>query len=164
MLRDKNLIPLSHQHQHVLALCVRLDRAMHAGDIDLEAWQAEIQQLCEAEILIHFAAEEQALFPVAVAFPSTRPLVDELLTEHTILRDFFTRATERTLDTHALEEFVEKLAHHIRKEERLLFEDLQKVMDPQALADLGAALGVALQGATKTCSLPNPATRLRPKS
>ena len=28
MLRDRNLIPLSHQHQHALALCVRLDRAL----------------------------------------------------------------------------------------------------------------------------------------
>ena len=27
MLRDKSLIPLSHQHQRALALCVRIDRA-----------------------------------------------------------------------------------------------------------------------------------------
>jgi len=45
MLRDKNLIPLSHQHQHALALCVRLDRALQAGEVDAEAWQAEIQQI-----------------------------------------------------------------------------------------------------------------------
>ena len=45
MLRDKALIPLSHQHQHCLALCVRLDRAIQADDVDLEAWQAEVQQI-----------------------------------------------------------------------------------------------------------------------
>ena len=28
MLRDNNLIPLSHQHQHALALCVQIDRAL----------------------------------------------------------------------------------------------------------------------------------------
>jgi len=50
MLRDKALIPLSHQHQHCLALCVRLDRALQAGEVDLEAWQAEIQQIFEQEI------------------------------------------------------------------------------------------------------------------
>jgi hypothetical protein len=27
MLRDKGLIPLSRQHQHALALCVRIERA-----------------------------------------------------------------------------------------------------------------------------------------
>ena len=63
MLRDKNLIPLSHQHQHCLALCVRLDRAIQAGGVDLEAWQAEIQQMFEQEIAFHFAAEEKELFP-----------------------------------------------------------------------------------------------------
>ncbi len=57
MLRDKNLIPLSHQHQHCLALCVRLDRAIQAGEVDLEAWQAEIEQMFEQEITFHFAAQ-----------------------------------------------------------------------------------------------------------
>jgi len=40
MLRDKNLIPLSHQHQHALALCVRIERASPISADDLEAWQA----------------------------------------------------------------------------------------------------------------------------
>ena len=31
MLRDRNLIPLSRQHQHALALCVRLDRDLKSG-------------------------------------------------------------------------------------------------------------------------------------
>ena len=42
MLRDKNLIPLSHQHQRALALCVRIDRAQPIPDADLLTWQAEI--------------------------------------------------------------------------------------------------------------------------
>ncbi len=71
MLRDKNLIPLSHQHQHCLALCVRLDRAIQAGDVDLEAWQAEIQQIFEQEITFHFAAEENELFPAAARLSGT---------------------------------------------------------------------------------------------
>ena len=78
MLRDKALIPLPHQHQHCLALCVRLDRAIQAGDVDLEAWQAEIQQMFEQEITFHFAAEEKELFPVAARFSELQPLVQEL--------------------------------------------------------------------------------------
>ena len=42
MLRDKNLIPLSRQHQHALALCVRIERAIQAGEIDTQAFQSEI--------------------------------------------------------------------------------------------------------------------------
>ncbi len=163
MLRDKNLIPLSHQHQHVLALCVRVDRAVQAGEVDLEAWQAEIQQIFEQEIAIHFAAEEEELFPAAARFPQVKPLVEELVAEHTALRDFFARAAGRALDGAGLQTFVEKLAVHIRKEERQLFEEMQRLMSPQELAALGTALEKALADASKACILPTAATRLRPK-
>ena len=104
MLRDKNLIPLSHQHQHCLALCVRLDRAIQAGGVDLEAWQAEIQQMFEQEIGFHFAAEEKELFPAAARFSELQPLVMELVTGHVLLRDFFSRAAARKLRVTELQE------------------------------------------------------------
>ena len=69
MLRDKSLIPLSHQHQRALALCVRIDRAQPIPDADLQAWQEEIEQHFEQEIKFHFAAEESVLFPAARGFP-----------------------------------------------------------------------------------------------
>ena len=163
MLRDKNLIPLSHQHQHCLALCVRLDRALHAGEVDLEAWQAEIQQMFEQEITFHFAAEEKDLFPAASRFPELQPLVKELVTGHILLRDFFFRAAARTLHTAGLQALVEKLASHIRKEERELFEKMQKLMKPEELCTVGAALQRSLADASKACILPNAATRLRPR-
>ena len=162
MLRDKNLVPLSRQHQHALALCVRLDRAMQGGEIDLDAWQAEIQQLFEGEIGIHFAAEEKELFPAAARFPELQSLVDELLAEHVFLRDCFARAAARSLDQLGLRYFGEKLAQHIRKEERQLFEGMQKVMSASELASLGTALDEALKDASQVCALPNEATRLRP--
>ena len=70
MLRDKNLIPLSHQHQHALAMCARLNRALEADEVDGEAWQAEIAQLFEQEIYFHFAAEEKQCFPGRLTFQS----------------------------------------------------------------------------------------------
>jgi hemerythrin-like domain-containing protein len=164
VLRDKNLIPLSHQHQHVLALCVRLDRALQAKDVDLEAWQTEIQAIFEQEIGIHFAAEEKTVFPAARGFAELQSLVEELQADHTILRDFFVRAADRTLEQGDLPTFVEKLAQHIRREERQLFEGLQKAMTVEELSALGAALNEALKAASDACILPNQATRLRPKS
>ena len=163
MLRDKALIPLSHQHQHCLALCVRLDRAIHAGEIDLEAWQAEIQQIFEQEITFHFAAEEKELFPVASRFPELQPLVQELLTGHALLRNFFSRAATRTLHVAGLQALVEKLASHIRKEERELFEGMQKLMKAEDLAAVGVALQQSLTDASNACILPTAATKLRPK-
>jgi hemerythrin-like domain-containing protein len=163
MLRDKNLIPLSHQHQHCLALCVRLDRAIQAGGVDLEAWQAEIQQIFEQEIGCHFAAEEKELFPVAARYAELQPLVQELLTGHVLLRDFFSRAAARKLHVASLQALVEKLASHIRKEERELFEGMQRLMTPEELSVVGAALQHALADASHSCVLPHAATRLRPK-
>ena len=163
MLRDQNLIPLSRQHQHALALCVRLDRAVQAGKIDLEAWQTEIQQQFDAEIGIHFAAEEKELFPAAARFPELQPLVAELLTEHALLRDFFSRAAARTLDQQGLRSLGTKLVHHIRQEERQLFEQLQRLMSAQELAALGAALDEALKNVSTACALRDESSRSRPQ-
>src|SRR6266568_3315215 len=79
MLRDKNLIPLSRQHQHALALCVRIDRAIQAGEVDLQAWQVEIHQSFQQEIQFHFLAEEKELFPAAKRFPEFCGLVEGLV-------------------------------------------------------------------------------------
>lgn len=166
MLRDKNLIPLSHQHQHALALCVRIDRAVQAGDLDMLAWQAEIQQIFVVEIHNHFDAEERELFPVALRFAELGPLVDELLREHTLLRDYFALATERTMDPAKLHDFARKLSAHIRKEERELFETLQRLLAPEELASVGTALASALHESVTdqpSCAVPNSATRLRSK-
>jgi hemerythrin-like domain-containing protein len=163
MLRDKNLVPLSHQHQHALALCVWLDRALLAGPVNPEPWQAEIQQIVEQEITIHFAAEEREVFPVAKGDPELEAVVQELIEEHGILRALFARAMHRTLDTAGLKAFVATLSQHIRKEERQLFEGLQKRLTPEQMAALGKRLEQALANASNACFIPNEATRLKPK-
>jgi hemerythrin-like domain-containing protein len=164
MLRDKNLVPLSRQHQHALALCVRLDRALQAGNLDPEPWSEEIRQIFAQEVATHFAAEEKVVFPAAAPFPGLRPLVEELLAEHISLRDLFTRATTATLDVNSLRSFVDQLSSHIRKEERQLFEGLQQVMTPAEFTRVGKALEEALADASTACILPNEATRLRPRT
>ena len=161
MLRDKNLIPLSHQHQRALALCVRLSRAIPAGDLDLAAWQAEIGQLYQNEIALHFAAEEKEVFPHAARVASLQALVQELLAEHATLRDLFSRALTGSLGQTSLTELGEKLAAHIRKEERQLFEALQKSLDAAEMAAIGASLERALANASQICIVPTTATRLR---
>src|SRR5215475_3635250 len=79
---NKNLVPLSRQHQHVLALCVRIDRALPMAESSLSAWQAEIAQHFRTEIRIHFAAEEEFVFPAARVFPELNALVDDLISDH----------------------------------------------------------------------------------
>jgi hemerythrin-like domain-containing protein len=161
MLRDKSLIPLSHQHQRALALCVRIDRAQPVQEKDLPAWQLEIEQLFEQEIKIHFAAEEDTVFPAARNFPELIPLVEELLSDHASLRKSFSQAQAGAMSNTNLSALAQKLSAHIRKEERQLFEGLQKLMKPEELARLGKQLDVALKDATHACALPNEATRFK---
>jgi hemerythrin-like domain-containing protein len=164
MLRDKSLIPLSHQHQRALALCVRIDRAQPIPAADLQVWQAEIEQHFEQEIKIHFSAEEQALFPAARKFHDLVPLVEELLSDHASLRKMFTEAEARRMSVETLPAFAQQLSAHIRKEERHLFERLQQLMNPEELAALGRQLEAALKAAApQSCILTNEATKLRPR-
>ena len=163
MLRNKSLIPLSHQHQRALALCVRIDRAHTISKTDLEDWQAEIEELFEQEIKIHFSAEESILFPAARRYAELIPVVEELIAEHAALRKLFSQAEERSLSADSLPAFGQQLSLHIRKEERCLFERMQQLMNPQDLEALGPKLEATLKHAAQSCVLTNEATKLRPQ-
>jgi len=162
MLRDKNLIPLSHQHQRALALCVRIDRAQPIPISDLEAWRTEVVQHFEQEVRIHFAAEELVLFPAARTFQELFTLIEQLEDDHVWLRDRFAAAAARSVSAADLLALAQRLSTHIRIEERQLFQRLQELMSKDELAALGGKLEEALKDAEQVCILPTAATRLRP--
>ena len=153
MLRDPSLIPLSRQHQHALALCVRIQRALGAGSVDLGMWQSEIRQHFADEVRFHFAAEEKVLFPVAARFPELATLADELTGDHKRLRVYFADSEQGGMDREELEAFATALSTHIRKEERQLFEALQQRLQPEELRSLGAELARALEDSAEACRL-----------
>ncbi|MCU1301424.1 MAG: Hemerythrin cation binding domain protein [Candidatus Sulfotelmatobacter sp.] len=163
MLRDKSLIPLSHQHQRALALCVRIDRAQPIRVSDLESWQAEIEQLYEQELKFHFSAEEQVLFPAARQFSELIPLIEELIADHAALRESFSQAESRDMSPEDLPAFAQQLSEHIRREERQLFERMQQLTTASKMQDLGVQLADALKDASQSCILPNESTKLRPQ-
>jgi iron-sulfur cluster repair protein YtfE (RIC family) len=147
MQRDPALISLSHQHQHALALCVRIARSLPPpGEqqgfctAGLDNFQAEIDHLFESEIRYHFQAEEQVLFPAATAISALSTLVQELTQEHVRLRKFAAQAAARELNEAELLDFSGLLANHVRKEERQLFEAMQNALSQNALRDLGNQL------------------------
>ena len=163
MLRNKSLIPLSHQHQHALALCVRIERASPIAAGDLPAWQGEIAQLFQSEIAAHFAAEEQVLFPAAKAFSELKSLVVDLVSDHAWLREQFARAMDQTLSAGNLSELSQRLSAHIRKEERQLFEGLQEKLGSEQLSAIGEKLDAVLKDTSQVCLRSNETTRLRPR-
>ncbi len=86
MLRDKNLVPLSHQHQHALALCVFMERYLDMGHRDYFTQENAIVEAFERDLEKHFEAEERILFPAAAKYHETHHLLSELLSEHVTLR------------------------------------------------------------------------------
>lgn len=140
MLRDPSLIPLSHQHQHALALCVRIDRGLRDRTVDAATLQEDVDTLFRNEIEYHFRAEEQVLFPGLQQVESLPALLDELRVEHASLRRYGARAAARQLTAEELQVFAASLSAHIRKEERQLFEQAQAALKHEELARLGREL------------------------
>ncbi len=138
MLRDRSLIPLSHSHQRALGLCVLVARDL-AGDRGEEnvARQAQrIRKQYDVEIREHFAVEESVLFPALTDFPGTAMLVDELLAEHTEIAALLEQMGHRATKD-GIERFCELLTEHIRKEERMLFQQAQALLTREQLDELG---------------------------
>lgn len=132
MLRDPGLIPLSHQHQHALALCVLIDRSLE--DVDVQA-RTVVHQF-DTEMRLHFELEERVLFPAAAGLASTRDLVTELISEHrrmAALVDTLRRAGDKAI----ISEFSGVLRQHVGKEERVLFEEMQRSLSRDQLDSIG---------------------------
>ena len=159
MLRDRNLIPLSQQHQHALALCVRIERGLASPRADIKGFNSEIAQLFDSEIRYHFEAEEKILFPFAQRAPALRDLVDELRVEHGSLRKYAAQAAAAHLTMAELQLFAASLSAHVRKEERQLFEGMQEFFSAEDLARVGAELDSYFLNS----GMPGASCALRPK-
>src|ERR1043166_8305835 len=139
MLRNPALIPLSHQHQHALALCVRIERGLReAGSAELvEELGRKVVDTYQIELRNHFDVEEKILFPAIEEKLGPMPLIAELVAQH--------RKIEAQIEAIAaglpekrerLLEFAAEISAHIRREERELFEDIQVRLPAETMAIL----------------------------
>ncbi len=108
------------------------------GDRAVESWCARVVERYDAELARHFAAEEKVLFPAAREFAGNE-LVDALIADHRRMEEL-AQALRSGSSRGALEEFLDLLRTHIRKEENKLFQILQDRMPAEALDALGAPL------------------------
>jgi hemerythrin-like domain-containing protein len=144
MKRDPVLAPLSHEHQHGLAVALQLRRA--AAETATEA-RAAFVSFWEEEGQRHFRAEEEVLLPAAARYvPPDHEAVVRVLVDHVELRR---RAADLVLaPAPALEDLRtlgDHLHQHIRHEERVLFPLIEDTLPQAALAELAAALELAEQ-------------------
>lgn len=137
--RHNSLIPLSREHQYALLLCLRIHRGL-AESKEKPNWVHEqaikTVQFYDAELVLHFKAEEEILFPPMRSFQNAHALIEDLLIEHKSLQALVEnlRATTGGSLASTLEDFADALEAHIRKEERALFPIYESEVS-QELAD-----------------------------
>jgi len=139
--RDPSLIPLSHDHHHGLVLAFRLREGLprNRQPADNPQEQAEDAiRFFHDNLITHFRAEEEVLFPVIRAYvPHAAAMLDTLTSEHSEIRAQVAILTHAgpdaaTLQTR-LKAFADLLERHIRCEERELF-PLYETYVPEAEA------------------------------
>ncbi|MCI0485379.1 MAG: hemerythrin domain-containing protein [Blastocatellia bacterium] len=124
--RHTSLIPLSREHQYGLLLCLRIHRGVPLHKED-EAWirqkADDAIRFFEGDLVPHFKAEEEILFPAMQSYPGASRLIEELLADHRKIERLIERLRQGDGSNlgDVLSELADTLEAHIRKEERRLF-------------------------------------------
>jgi iron-sulfur cluster repair protein YtfE (RIC family) len=126
-MRHPSLILLSHDHHHGLALALRcrkqsLGQLKPMGAEGLRLRAEEFREFFDKQLVPHFCAEEQVLFPLMrMSAPASAALLDELLSDHEIFRQALPNLVIGTGLSKLIFDLGDLLDRHIRKEERELF-------------------------------------------
>ena len=141
MLRDPNLIPLSHQHQHALAMCVLTRRSLgeDGSPANVARLAGRAVDRYDLEIANHFEIEEQILFPAIENALGPLPLIAELIAEHRQTEALVSQLRS-TPSAPLLEQLCALFDSHIRREERDLFQMAQSRLPQPVLSEVGAAI------------------------
>ena len=130
--RYASLHPLSREHHYGLLLGWKIRTGLSKGG-GPERIKAYSDWFFENHLLPHFEMEERHIFPVLGG--KEHPMVKRALREHRRLRRLFAATEELGKHLSLIEE---ELTAHIRYEERVLFNEVQKVSTPEQLAEIEA--------------------------
>jgi hemerythrin-like domain-containing protein len=145
-MRHPSLIPLSHDHHHGLALALRcrkqaLGQIKPMGPAGLRERAEEFRSFFERNLVLHFRAEEEILFPRLLAqLPESQPIVDQLCREHEAIRKAMPQLAGEPGLGKVIFDLGDLLERHIRKEERELFPLIESQLDPKQAEEMGEAI------------------------
>ncbi len=124
--RNKALIQVSRDHHHGLLLCWKIRTGFSKG-VAIERIKQYTDWFFETHLVPHFDLEEKYMFPI---LGDKNELVKRALTEHRRLIRLFTNTNSISK---SLSLIVEELEQHIRFEERVLFNEIQKAATEKQL-------------------------------
>lgn len=118
--RKKALQGLSREHHHGLLLCWKIRKGI-SKDIDMDRIKGYADWFYKAHLISHFEMEEKYIFPI---LRNDNGLVKKAISQQKRLVRLFNDTDDIAKSLSLIEEELEK---HIRFEERILFNEIQKV-------------------------------------
>lgn len=150
-MRHPSLIPLSHDHHHGLALALRcrkqaLGQIKPMGAAGLRERANEFLSFYASNLIAHFRAEEEVLFPLlGSALPRSKAIINELIRDHEQIRQAATQLQTGTESAKLIFDVGDLLERHIRTEERELFPLFEQHVKAAEAESVGHQLKKALE-------------------
>jgi iron-sulfur cluster repair protein YtfE (RIC family) len=133
MHRAESLQPLSRQHKAALMTCLLIRKGVSRQapvavmtDFFLHSW--------EKEIAPHMVEEENKLIPLLNQFDQGKPFAQTILRDHELIRNSMEHLRMENVNTRLLADLADMLEQHVRYEERIVFQSMQKFIPPRSLA------------------------------
>ena len=144
MKRHPALHPLSHDHHQGLILAQQLKKnaPQYKGmPSTLEGKKEYTQSFYKTELAKHFENEEKILFPfVKNKNKDIDKLIIEIISEHRKMESLIYEMEKTNQLENVLDELGWLLEKHIRKEERVLFPAIEKILTEGQLSELKTKL------------------------
>jgi len=118
--RNLALQSLSREHHYGLLLCWKI-RTGFRKEVKLERIKAYADWFFKNDLLPHFQIEEEYVFPI---LGNANVLVKKAIAQHRKLKRLFENTSDLNKSLYRIEEELEK---HIRFEERVLFNEIEKI-------------------------------------
>ena len=145
-MRHASLVPLSQDHHHGLALALRcrkqaLGQIKPMGAEGLRQRAKEVVAFYTSNLLTHFRAEEEVLFPLLRSVvPGSGDMIDELIRDHVQIRAAIPQLEAGTGLAKLIFDLGDLLERHIRKEERELFPLFEQHLEGGSAESAGAEI------------------------
>lgn len=155
MKRHNAIIQLSRDHQKglMLAQLLKSNAPAYKGlPADLVGKMSYAKETLKLDLKNHFEDEEKILFPIVKARdPECDKLIDELLEEHRFLSQRISQLNESENLVNELDLIGRTLEQHIRKEERILFNRIQDLLNENELEILKSKIELSRKQYIKSC-------------
>lgn len=140
MKRHQSLTPFSKHHHQALILAQVLQKNSPKYEnipTDVFGKRQYFLSLHLDLLKYHFKAEEKILFPFIKKHSNKfDELIDEIISEHSKMEFLFEQIREEINLEDSEDQLGKMLIAHVRKEERILFEKIQNLLDENLLEEL----------------------------